>query len=146
MITLSTIHERKLTRFHRNHYIICVSNLQNTSSLEGDDLQNEKHFSIEMCNDLYPNASMETKAGILLTSIQRKIQEGVQNFLLVFNDDTKYETIDLLNAFVLVLQLEPSNEEEKNKYDLLRAYAGEWTHAILRTEEKYGKIKNALLN
>lgn len=146
LITLSTIHEKKLTRFHRNNYIICISNLTNKSSLEGDDLQNEKHFSIETCNSLYPKASMETKAGIFLTSIQRKIQEGEHNFLLVYNDDTKHEAMDILNALVLVLELEPTNEEQKMKYESLRAFANAWTHAILRAEQKYNKIKNALLH
>ena len=146
MITLSTVHEKNLTRFHRNNYIICVSNLVNTSSLESEDLQSEEHFSIETCDRLYPNASIETKAGILLTLVQRKIQEGQESFLLVFNDGTKYETMDILNAFVLVLGLEPTNEEEKLKYDSLRAFANEWTHAILSVEQKYNKIKNAFLN
>lgn len=146
MITFSSIHEKNLTRFHRNHYIICVSNLKNRSPLEGDDLENEKHFSIETCNSLYPNASIETKAGILLTSIQRKIQEGERSFLLVFNEDTKHEAIDLLNAFVLIMGLKPADEEQKARCKSLRLYTSEWTHAILKVEQKYNKIKNALLH
>lgn len=144
MISLATIHEDKITRFQRNHYIISISDLKNKSSIGREDLQNEEHIIIETVKKMYPCASMETVAGILLTSIQLKLQFGERRFLLSFTDETKRESMDLLNGLFMVLQLEATTEEQQKTFEALRPYAGKWTEALCRVEEKYHKMDNTL--
>ncbi len=144
MISLATIHEDKITRFQRNHYIISISDLKNKSSIGHEDLQNEEHMTIEAVKRMYPRVTTEGIAGVLLTALQLKIQRGERRFLLSFTDETKRESLDLLNGLVIVFQLEAITEEQKRTFKALRTHAGEWTEAICRVEEKHQKIENAL--
>jgi len=144
MINLSTIHEKNLSKFHRNNYIISVTELLNRSALEDGDEQCERHISIETCKKLYPRASVDTIAGLLLINLQLKIQEGERNFLLCFNDENRIESMDLLNGLVGVLRLEARTEEQKMIFESIKGYANEWTHALFRAENKYNNIGSAL--
>ena len=144
MISLATIHEDNITIFQRNNYIISISELQNKSSIGHEDIECEEHISIETMRELFPNASINGIVGILLTSIQMKMLEGERRFLLTFTDETKCESMDLLNGLVHVLQLEATTEEQRKYFDLLNAQAGKWTEAICREEKKNRTIENTL--
>lgn len=146
MISLTAIHEEKITRFQRNQYIISVSDLKNKSSIGHEDFQNENHITIETIKRLYPQASIETVARILLISIQTKLQNGEKRFLLSFTDETECESMDLLNGLFMVLQLETTTEEHQKNVEVLHTYANKWTKGLCQIEEKYHYIDNTLKN
>lgn len=131
MIALSTIHESKLTKFHRNHIIFSVSDLPDTSIFKGKDLDNEQHISIEECRRLFPKANNQAIASLLFTYLHLKIAEGERNFLFVFNDENREVSFDVINGLVQILDLEPSTEEQEQYFAYLRTYALEWTHLLL---------------
>ena len=137
MISLNALHEKQITRFQRNQYIISVSDLKNTSSIGHRDLQNEHHISIETIKKQYPNASLESVARILLISIKTKIKNGETRFLFSFTDETERESMDLLYGLFSVLQLEATTKEQQKK---LEAYADLWTDLLCRLEKKHHYI------
>lgn len=140
MIYLSTIHEAHLTMFHRNHFIVSTTDLKDLSIFKDNDPDNDNHISIETCRRLFPNASKSTIAGILLTSLQLKIQQGTNQFLLVFNNDNKIESFDLLNGLVQIFDLVPNSPEQKEYFDYIQTYAFDWTHILIAEEERLNKI------
>jgi hypothetical protein len=140
MIHLSTIHESNLTTFHRNHFILTVSDLNDTSIFKDHDLTNDNHISIETCRRLFPNASKDTIANLLLTALQIKIGLGETHFLFVFNDDNKEESLDVVNGLVQVFELTPSSDEQKAYFDFLKTYALDWTHILIAEEQRLKKI------
>lgn len=143
MINLATIHEDKLTRFQRGHYIISISDLHNKSSIGHEDLQNEEHLTIETIKKIFPYASTETVAGLLLLSIKLKIIEGKKRFLLTFTDETKHESLDLLNGLIIAFQLEATTEDQQRNFEIVRTYAGKWTKAISLKKSIIRRINNA---
>lgn len=140
MINLSTIHESKLTKFHRNHYIITVTDLKDTSIFKKHDPDCEKHFSLETCIRLFPNASKKTIASLLLTSMRVQVLDGQSNFLFVFNDENREVSFDIVNGLVHVLRLEASNEEQEKYFEYLRTFALEWTHYLIEEEARQPKM------
>lgn len=140
MIALSTIHESKLTKFHRNHTIISVSDLPDTSIFKDGDLDNEKHISIEECRRLFPKASNKAIAGLLHTYLQLKLADGERNFLVVFNDENREVSFDIINGLVQVMNLEPATEEQEKYFAYLRTFALEWTHLLIAEEATKPKI------
>ncbi|WP_462405909.1 hypothetical protein [Gracilibacillus sp. Marseille-QA3620] len=143
MINFATIHEDKLTRFQRNHYIISISDLHNKSSIGHEDIHNEEHITIETIKKIFPHASTETVAGLLLLSIKLKIIEGETQFLLTFTDETKPESLDLLNGLIIAFQLEATTEDQQRNFEILRTYAGKWTKAICRKKSNISRINSA---
>ncbi len=144
MISLASIHEDQITRFQRNHFIISISELQNKSSIGHDDVQCEEHISIETVKNTFPSLTTEKVANLLLIAIMMKLQEGERRFLLSFTDETKLESMDLLNGLVHVLQIKATTEEQQNMFEFLRAHAGKWTEAICQSEENNHYIDNTL--
>lgn len=144
MISLATMHEDNITRFQRKHYIISISELQNKSSIGHEDIQSNEHISVETVRKIYPSITTEAIARLLLVTIQMKLKEGQRRFLLTFTDETKRESLDLLNGLVNVLQIEPSTEEQRKNFESLHMYAGEWTEEICRAEKHYHNIENTL--
>lgn len=143
MISLNVLHEKQITRFQRNQYIISVYELKNKSSIGHKDIQNEHHITIETIKKQYPNASLETVARLLLLSIKTKIKNGETRFLFSFTDETECESMDLLNGLFSVLQLKATTEEQQKK---LEAYADLWTDLLCRLEEKHQYIDYTLKN
>ena len=144
MISLAAAHEAEITRFHRNHYIISISELQNKSSIGYDNHSFNANFSIEAVMTMYPSITIESLARLLLVSIRMKIQEGQMNYLLTYTDETKQESMDLLNGLVHVFQLEPTTKELRDIFEILQIHAGQWTEAMCQAEEKYHNIENTL--
>lgn len=140
MIALSTIHESHLTKFHRNHFILTVSDLKDLSIFKDFDLDNENHFSLETAREVFPNASNETLAGLLLTTIKLKLQEGERNFLFVFNDENKTESLDIVNGLIHVFNLVAANEQQAKQFEYLKTFALEWTHLLIAEEDRKPKI------
>lgn len=140
MIHLSTINEKNLTKFHRNHFILSVSDLKDTAIFEDHDLNNDNHITIETYRRLFPNASKATIASLLLTTLQLKIQEGKTHFLFVFNEDNKEASLDVVNGLVHILNLTPSSPEQESYFEFLRTYALDWTHVLLAEEKRLNKI------
>lgn len=140
MIYLSTIHEKNLTPFHRNHFILTVTDLNDTSIFKDHDFTNDNHISIETCRRLFPVTSKETIANLLLTTLQIKIGQGEAHFLFVFNDDNKEESLDVVNGLVQVFGLIPSSDEQKAYFDFLKTYALDWTHILIAEDQRLGKI------
>ena len=66
------------------------------------------------------------------------------NFLLTFTDETKQESMDLLNGLLQVFQLEPTTKEQQEIFEILQKNAGQWTEAICQAEEKYHNIEHTL--
>lgn len=144
MISLVAAHEDELTRFQRNHYIISILDLQNKSSIGHANQPFKADFSIEAVMTMYPTITTESLARLLLVSIRMKIQEGQMNFLLTFTDETKQESMDLLNGLAHVFLLEPTTKEQREIFEILQKHAGQWTEAICQAEEKYHNIENTL--
>ncbi len=144
MISLAAAHENEITRFQRNHYIISILELQNKSSFGHDTHPFKADFSTEAVMTMYPTITIESLARLLLVSIRMKIQEGQMNFLLTFTDETKQESMDLLNGLLQVFQLEPTTKEQQEIFEILQKNAGQWTEAICQAEEKYHNIENTL--
>lgn len=144
MISLTTTHEDNITRFQRNQYIISISELQNKSSLGHEDIQRNEHISIEAVRKMLPSITTEALARILLVTIQMKLKEGQRRILLTYTDETKRESLDLLNGLVSVLQIEASTEEQRQNYESLQTYAGEWMEEICRAEKHYHNIENTI--
>ncbi|WP_263117519.1 hypothetical protein [Bacillus subtilis] len=144
MLHLASIHEKNLTMFHRNHFILSISDLEESDIFNDHDLDDDNHISIETCRRLFPNASMSTLASLIISSIQIKIGEGVENFLLVFNEDNKVESLDLLNGLIYVFDLTPSSREQEAFYDFLRSYAQDWTHKLIAEEKRLNKSESTI--
>jgi len=142
LIHLSTINEEKLTSFNRNHFILSVTDLKDTAIFKDHDLNNDNHISIETCRRLFPNASKQTIANLLLTTLQIKIQQGETHFLFVFNEGNKAESLDVVNGLVQVFDLTPSTPEQEAYFSFLKAYAFEWTHILIAEEERLNKISS----
>ncbi|BCT30374.1 hypothetical protein [Bacillus velezensis] len=140
MLHLASIHEKNLTMFHRNHFILSISDLEESDIFNDHD----NHISIETCRRLFPNASMSTLASLIISSIQIKIGEGVENFLLVFNEDNKVESLDFLNGLIYVFDLTPSSREQEAFYDFLRSYAQDWTHKLIAEEKRLNKSESTI--
>ncbi|AFQ30347.1 hypothetical protein P4493_10200 [Bacillus thuringiensis] len=140
MINLSTIHESNLTAFHRNHFILAVTDLKDTSIFKDDDFTNDNHISIETCRRLFPNASEKTVASLLLTALQMKIEQGETHFLFVFNDDNKEESLDVINGLVHIFELTPTSDEQEAYFDFLKTYEKNWTHILIAEEQRLNKI------
>lgn len=142
MLHFSTIHESKLTKFNRNHFILTVTDLNDTSIFKDHDSTNDNHFSIETCRRIFPNATKETIANLLLTTLQIKIEQGETHFLFVFNDENKAESLDVVNGLVHVLELTQSSPEQKAYFDFLKTYALEWTHILIAEESRLTRIQH----
>lgn len=140
MIHLSTIHEKMLTSFHRNHFILTVSDLENTSIFKDHDLTNDNHLSLETCQRVFPSASKRTVANLLLTTMQIKVEQGQNHFLFAFNDQNKEESLDVVNGLVQILGLTPSSDEQQAYFDYLKTCAFEWTHLLIAEEENMKRL------
>lgn len=146
-LALSTIHHENLTNFHRNHFIITVTDLKDTEQLKTSLLNDENYISIETCRRLFPNASKESIAGLLLTTLQMKISQQKTDFLFVFNDEDKCEAMDILNGLVHVLGLTPKQEQQEKYFEMIKAYGVDWTHILIEQEQRLKKIHtNKYLN
>ncbi|MES9681664.1 hypothetical protein ABWK22_01865 [Gottfriedia acidiceleris] len=140
MIHFSTINEGNLTAFHRNHFIISITDLKDTSIFKDHDLNNENHISIETSRRLFPKATNITIANLVLTMLQMQIEAGKTHFLFVFNDDNKEESFDMVNGLVLIWELMPSSDEQQQYFDYLRTFAQEWTHLIVAEDKRKKEI------
>ncbi|WP_257207979.1 hypothetical protein [Bacillus cereus] len=129
-----------MTAFHRNHFILAVTDLKDTSIFKDHDFTNDNHISIETCRRLFPNASEKTVASLLLTALQMKIEQGETHFLFVFNDDNKEESLDVINGLVHIFELTPTSDEQKAYFDFLKTYAKNWTHILIAEEQRLNKI------
>ncbi|UOE58168.1 hypothetical protein [Cytobacillus oceanisediminis] len=131
MLQLSTIHENNLTKFHRNHFILSVKDLKDASIFKGEDIQNDNHFTIQSFKRLFPNATKDTTAAIITMTIKIKLGQGTENFLFAFNDQTKNETLDIVNGLVWVFDFKSGNAEQEGFFRYLETHAGEWTQLLL---------------
>lgn len=144
MISLVATHEDNITRFQRKQYIISISELQNKSSIGHEDIQRNEHISVVSVRKMFPSITTEAIARILLVTIQMKLKEGQRRFLLTYTDETKLESLDLMNGLVSVLQIKASAEEQQQIFESLHMYAGEWTKEICRAESHFHNIENTL--
>lgn len=146
MIHLSTINETNLTTFHRNHFILSVTDLKDTSVFKDHDFNNENHISIETCKRIFPEATKTTIANLILTTIQIKIGQGQTNLLFVFNEENEAESFDVVNGLTQIFNLKPSNSEQNTYFEILKGYAGDWTQSLLIEEERFNKIGSIVLH
>lgn len=144
MIHLSTIHEDRLTPFHRNHFILMVDNLQDMSVFRRNGDQNQQRISIQEYRDTYPRASKETLANLFLTHLQITLSQGNTDYLLVYNDANKQETFDLANVLLQLFDIRPTTSEEERIVDAIRSYAAEWTYLLLTAESTLPRIAPTL--
>ncbi|MBD3107489.1 hypothetical protein IEO70_03850 [Bacillus sp. AGMB 02131] len=144
MINLAATHEDNIIRFQRKQYIISFSPLQNKSSIGHEDIQRNEHISLEAVREMFPSITTEAIVRILLVTIQMKLKEGQRRFLLTYTDETKRESLDLMNGLVSVLQIKASAEEQQQIFESLHMYAGEWTKEICRAESHFHNIENTL--
>lgn len=140
MIHLSTIHEDRLTPFHRNHFILMVDNLPDMSVFRKNGDENQRCISIQEYRKTYPRASKETIANLFLTHLQITLSQGNTDYLLVYNDKNKKETFDLANVLLQLFEIRPTSSEEERIVDAIRAYGAEWTYLLLTAESTLPRI------
>lgn len=139
MLSLSTIHHKYLTNFHsQNHYLLTVSDLTDTEQFSHRFLSDDNYFSIETCRRLFPSANKNTIARLLLTAIRIQISQGRNRFLLVFNDNDRYESMDLLNGLIYALNLTTDDEEQRAIWDSIKPYGLDWVHIFIAEESSFG--------
>lgn len=114
-----------LTVFHRNHYIISISDFKNEMIFKKGDLQNNNHITLKTIQKLFPNISDKKMLKLIMTSIQMKVNEGINDFIFAANDDNTKESLDLVNAILLIFNFHL--KENKYKLNQIKRHKGKWT-------------------
>src|SRR5699024_7284492 len=114
-----------LTMFHRNHYIISISDIKNDMIFKKGDLQNNNHITLATVKKLFHNISRKRTIKLILTTIRMKMNEGVSDFIFVINDDDVKESLDLANAILSIFDF--YLKENKYKLKQIREFKDEWT-------------------
>lgn len=96
MYTIAPMAEGELTRFHRNCFLISISPLDITP-FQDDRGEFYNYFSVEQFQVIYPEATPETILDVVATCVQLKMEKGQRHFLVVYNQQTSEQALQLLS-------------------------------------------------
>lgn len=144
MIHLSTIHEKRLTPFHRRYFILSVDELENMGVFGQFGLSQPGGISIQKYRQAFPKATDLTIANLLLSNLHVTLQQGIRDYLLVYSDSTKAETLDLANALMELFALTASTKEEQDVINQIKTFSNKWTYLMLSAEEEMPRVRTVL--
>lgn len=145
MKTLSIISEEDLTLFHKNYFVLSLSDVDISAVHSGSDNNGKLFFSFDALKNRFPNVSDFATIKILVSALDIKSAEGKKDFLLVYKDNNKEESMDLALGLSELFNLRIrflSDSEDIKSFKVKEYY---WSDLIKRmisyNDIHQGKIK-----
>lgn len=120
MRSLSTIHTNELSIFHRNYFLISINSLNILDELK-EYKDSERHFSFDSIKKRFPNILNSGILRVLNTVIKIKSSEGVNDFLIIYDDSNMEESLDLASGLASLFNVKinhlmspPNRDREQN--------------------------------